>query len=208
MSMESFTGVSPVFTMRGGSLQYVLQPYFGENKHDDGENRKLLGVKARMSGDGFEALVNYSSAKLELDPTSSRFAETNDKGTQVWNVGASLDRDNMLVMAEYGKSRVDNTPDFDTTAGYATLGYHFGRYLPSLTYAFFDQDSGLGQKSIALTVRRELTSFSAVKVQLKSIDPDQRRTALAGGEQPSGLFEASPAEERVRILSLSLNLVF
>lgn len=208
LSLEAFIGASPVFAVRSGDKRFVVQPYFGENNHDDGENANLFGVRAGMSSEGVEVLVNYSTAKVLLDPTSPRFVEVNDKNTQQWNVGASFDRNRILAMVEYGRSKIDDASIFDTAAGYVTLGYHFGSYLPSVTYASFDQDGGLGQKSVALTLRHELTTFSAVKAQLKSIDPDQLGTPLVSGDQPSGLFSASPAEGRVRIFSVSLNLVF
>ena len=207
MTAEKFDGISPLFKSRGGSMRYVLQPYAGQAGVDDGDAKKLIGVVARASGNGVEALFNVTSAKLVLETTSDRYAEVNDQTLQRWNVGASLDR-SVLVMVEYGKSKIDSAPDFDISAGYATLGYHFGKFLPSVTYGFFDQKSKLGQKSVTATLRYEMNSFSAVKMQFQRIDPDERETALAGGAQPSGLFASAPVEKRVNVFSVNLSMVY
>lgn len=208
MVVESFTGVSPLFKSRSGSTRYLLQPYAGESEVDHGSAKKLIGLKAGVSGDGFEALVNVNRKKLVLDGTMDFFAETNDKTHQTRNIGASIDRNNVLMMAEYGKSTTSDAPDFDTTAGYLTVGYRSGNYLPSLTYASFDQKSGTGQKSVTATLRYDLNNFSAIKFQIQSIDPDQRTTPTATGFQGAGLFEALPAEGKVKVFSASFNLVF
>ena len=208
MTFEQFTGFSPIFSSSGTGTRYSLQPFVGETSHDDGSNKKLFGVKAGLSQEGLEALIGYSRQLMVLNETSSRFAENNDKTLQVLSVGFSLDRRNTVIYAEYAKSKVEDRPDFDTTAGYATYGYRFGKYLPNITYAWFDQESGLGQTSITLGLRRELTAFAAVKAELKSIDPKQRRTALASGARPAGLFETLPNEDRINIVGVSVELVF
>lgn len=209
MTAEAFNGISPLFRSRSAGKQYVLQPYAGESSLDDGTAKKLIGVKASVSGDGFEALVNVSHSKLVLEKaTSDRYVETNNKTSQRWNVGASYDRSNVLAMAEYGKSTIGSASDFDTTAGYVTLGYRFGKYLPSLTYSYFDQQSKLGETTVAAALRYEMNSFSALKVQWNRVAPNTRETALTSGAQPSGLFGEAPTEKSVNIFNIGLNVVF
>lgn len=209
MALESFSGISPIFKNRAGGKQYVLQPYIGESSIDDGKAKKLVGVKAGISGDGFEVLANINQNKLVLDAATPRLNETADKTLKRWNVGVSYDRNNVVAMAEYGKSTIDKTPEFDTTAGYVTLGYRFGKFLPTLTSAKFDQEkTKLGEKATTAALRYDLNSFVAVKAQYARVTPTERDTALVSTEQPAGLFDSLPAERRVNIFSVGFNLVF
>ena len=205
---ENMNGASVIFTKKLGSgTRLALQPFISEADIDDGFLRKMVGVKVGMSAEDMEVLAGYTRSNLDLQSTSARLGEADDKSLQVWNVGFSYDR-NIVVYTEYGRSEVEDKPEFDSTAGYATLGYHFGKYLPHVTYAAFDQDSGLGQKSTTLGLRRELTSFSAFKFEWKRIDPDQLPTALAGGARPAGLFESIPEKSRVNLYSVAVDFVF
>ena len=207
LTAESINGASVIFSRKSGSGVLALQPFIGESNIDDGFERKTMGVKAGMSLEHMEMLLGYTRSKLRLDSASDRFGEADGKGLRSWNLGFSYDR-GAVVYAEYGRSEIEDNPAFDSTAGYATFGYRFGKYLPHATYAMFDQDSGLGQKSMALGLRRELTAFSSLKFEWKRIDPDQRRVALAGGAQPVGLFESLPEKSRVNFYSVAIDFVF
>lgn len=209
LTVESINGATVIFTQKfGAGARFALQPFIGDTNIDDGFQRKMLGMKASISRDNMEVLAGYMRSNLQLGSlTSAHFAEANDKNLQVWNVGFSYDR-NIVVYTEYGRSTLEDRPEFDSTGGYATFGYRFGKYLPHVTYAVFDQESGLGQKSTALGLRRELTSFSAFKFEWKQIDPEQRPTALASGAQPAGLFESMPDKNRVNLYSVSVDFVF
>ena len=209
LTAESINGASVIFTKKfGAGARFALQPFFGDTNIDDGSQKKMLGMKASISSDNLEVLAGYTRSNLQLNSlTSARYVEANDKDLQTWNVGFSYDR-NVVIYTEYGRSTVEDRPEFDSTGAYATFGYRFGKYLPHVTYAVFDQDSGLGQKSTALGVRRELTSFSAFKFEWKRIDPEQRGTALVGGAQPAGLFEFMPEKARVNLYSVSVDFVF
>ena len=207
LTAENINGASVIFSRKSGSGVLALQPFIGESNIDDGFSRKTVGVKASMSLEHMEMLLGYARGKLRLGSTSARFSEADAKSLRSWNLGFSYDR-NVVVYAEYGRSEIEDNPAFDSTAGYAMLGYRFGKYLPHATYAMFDQDSGLGQKSMALGLRRELTTFSSLKFEWKRIDPDQRRLALAGGAQPAGLFESLPEKSRVNFYSVAIDFVF
>lgn len=216
----SHSGLGPSLTtesLLGGSItlrtpikngwRYAVQPFVGESEHDDGLNKKLIGVKGSVSANGIELIAGYSRALLDLATTSERL-EVNGKNTQAWNAGGMYDRDRVVAYLEFGQSKIEDNPAFDTTAGYAMLGYRFGEFLPHVTYGLMDQKSGLEQRSVMLGLRYELSSFSALKFQWQSIDPKERATALAGGARPSGLFESEPVEDKVRVIGVAFDLVF
>ena len=208
LTTEALNGVSVIFTKKLGSgTRLALQPFLGETNIEDGFERKMMGVKASLSADHMEVLAGYTSSNLQLSSTSPRFGEANGQNLRAWNVGFSYDR-NIVIYTEYGRSALEDRPKFDSTGAYATFGYRFGKYLPHVTYAVFDQASGLGQKSTALGLRRELTSFSAFKFEWKRIDPDQLPTALAGGARPAGLFGSMPEKSGVNLYSVAVDFVF
>lgn len=209
ITTENLIGASVILRapIRNG-WRYAVQPYVGEAKVEDGYYKKVVGVKGSMSAAGINLIAGYTRAALDLATTSERLAEANDKNIQIWNVGAMYDRDRVVAYVEYGGSTVEDNSAFDTKAGYATLGYRFGDYLPHVTYGLLDQDSGLEQRSVTLGLRYELSSSSALKFQWQSIDPKERDSALASGTRPSGLFEAEPAEDKVRIIGVAFDLVF
>ncbi len=208
LTIEAINGASVIFTKKLGSgTRLALQPFFGETHIKDGFERKMLGVKASLSTDNMEVLAGYKSSNLQLDSTSARLVGANGKNLQAWNVGFSYDQ-NIVVYTEYGRSTMEDRPEFDSTGAYATFGYRFGKYLPHVTYAVFDQASGLGQTSTALGLRRELTSFAAFKFEWKRINPDQLPIALAGGARPAGLFESMPEKSGVNLYSVAVDFVF
>ena len=206
---ESFSGVSAIFkTAPGAGFQYALQPFVGDANIEDGKQRKLVGVKVSAAREGVELIAGYARSLLELDAASPRFAEANDRYKDIVNVGALIDYRHVLVYAEYGVSAVKDVPEFDTQAGYITLGYQLDKFLPHVTFGYFDQDSGLGQTSGTLGLKYTLNNFTAVKFQWQNIDPKVRTAALAGGDQPSGLFAAQPAEDRVNVVGAAIDFVF
>jgi len=209
LTAETLLGGS--VTLRTPSLngwRYAIQPFVGEAEHDDGVNKKQVGFKGSMSADGIQLIAGYTRYLLNLATTSDRLLETDDKTSQVWNVGALYDRDRMVAYLEYGQSSIEDNPAFDSTAGYATLGYRFGDYLPHITYATLDQESGLGQDSVTLGLRYALSDFSALKFEWQSIDPQERGTPLASGQRPAGLFESRPDEDKVRVIGVAFDMVF
>ena len=209
IASEALSGVSAIFRSRPGSgVRFSLQPFAGESSGVDGRNKKLVGLKTGMTGEGFEAIAGYSRSLLVLDATSPRLAETDDKYQQAWNLGASLERSRAVIYTEYGQSSVEDNPDFKTRAGYITAGYRFGKYLPHLTHARFKQDSGLGQSSTTLGLRYELSDSSAIKFEWQDIRPKQRTTPLVGGEQPAGLFGTKPTEDRINVYAATIDFVF
>lgn len=208
LTAENLLGASVTLrTPIKNGWRYAVQPFVGENNHDDGLNKKLIGVKGSLSTDGIALIAGYSRALLVLTDTSDR-PEVNDNDIQIWNAGAMYDRDRVVAYLEYGQSKIEDNPAFDSTGGYAMVGYRFGSLLPHVTYGLLDQDSGLEQRSVTLGLRYELSSFSALKFQWQSIDPKERGTAFASGRRPSGLFESEPAEDKVRVIGVAFDLVF
>lgn len=205
-TFEAYEGASAVVHTRSGEVDYALEPFLGDMDIDDGAMKKMWGIKASAKSDIFEVYAGSTNGELDIEPGAARAAMTGE-GVRVWTLGGNLDYHNIVVYTEYGQSKIDNNPLQDSKAGYATLGYRFGKVLPYATYGLFEQDSGSEQTSTTLGLRYDVTASAAVKVEWQNIDPTQRTTAI-GGEQPAGLFEDMPAEGDVNVFSAVLNLVF
>lgn len=82
---------------------------------------------------GFNGIANNGAAPSNLRAIAAQAASSilteNTKATFT-GVGASLDRDNIVLAAEYTLRRVKNGSVGDTTGWYALGGYRFGSFLP------------------------------------------------------------------------------
>lgn len=205
-AFEAYQGVAAFLHTRPGDVEYALEPFAGNVGIDDGTMKKMMGIKASATGDAFQVYTGFTGGELDIDAGEPRDFMTGED-IQIWSIGGSYDANNIVAYAEYGQSEIDNNPLEDSTAGYLSLGYRFGKVLPYATYGMFEQDSGSEQDSMALGVRYDFMTSAAVKAEWKTIDPTARNTAI-GGETPAGLFEEMPTDDDVNVFSAVLNLVF
>ncbi|MCF6236062.1 MAG: porin [Gammaproteobacteria bacterium] len=150
-----------------------------------------------------------------------------DATTEFASVGATLDWNNFVGYAEYVSLKIDTgnivipagkivgledpIPPMDTGipvvadnhGWYVTLGYRFDTLFPAITYAksISDEVGGEDQKSITLSMRYNVGSNSALKVELQQIDAMRRLTGAAG------YFSTDP-EDKVNLLSVVYDVVF
>lgn len=209
MSIDAMNGVSVSLRTMSNDIEYTLQPFMGigDLPAESGQLKQVMGVKGSAGTDVVVVQAAYFQGMLNVANSPDR-AFVDGKDLKTWTLGSTLNWKNMVGYLEYGKSSISGFTEFDTDAGYATLGYKIGKYLPYVTYAQFEQDSGLAQKSTYLGLRRELNSFTSLKVEWQRIDPTERSTPLPSGAQPAGLFEAMPDKSIVNLLSLGVDLTF
>ncbi len=209
MLLESYRGAALVFKSQLSNADLEFEPFYGNTDLDDepdSQLRKILGLRASVGNDVFKVQAAYSQANMAMASGVTRDM-LDGQDQSVWTVGGSLNWNNVIGYAEYGSYSVSDFAEFDTTAGYVTVGYQFGLITPLLTFASFDQDSGLGQDSVTLGMRYQLSPSVAVKGEWQSIQPKERDSAIAG-ETPAGLFEEMPDEDRVNVVNLVVDFVF
>ena len=95
----------------------------------------------------------------------------------------------------------------ETTTGYAMMGYRFGDFMPHVTYGHWDVKGGWGQKDITLGLRTELTSNTALKIDVKQVKQGDKYNNDVE-ENGYGLFNKKPEEDKVLIYGVALELVF
>ncbi len=151
-----------------------------------------------------------------------------EAATEFASVGATLDWNNFVGYAEYASLKIDTgnviIPAVDNVeqgqfipkielegipvvadnhGWYVSLGYRFDTFFPAITYAesISDETGGEDQKSITLSMRYNVGSNSALKVELQQIDAERRMTGAAG------YFSTDP-EDKVNLLSVAYDVVF
>ncbi len=209
MSIDAINGASVSLRTTSNNIEYAIQPFMGisDLPAESGQLKKVMGVKASAGSEAFTVQAAYFQGMLQI-PDSPDRAMLDGEDLKTWTLGSTLNWKNLTGYLEYGQSSISKFSEFDTDAGYATLGYKIGKFLPYVTYAQFEQDSGLAQKSNYLGLRREVNSFTSIKIEWQGITPTQRNTPLPSGAQPAGLFGSMPNESAVNMLSLGVDLTF
>lgn len=100
-----------------------------------------------------DALYAQSSAQLDFLATAlglpayasavpaAWVGDTDNLRANYYSAGFMYDDGNLLVMGELSNLNVDDTVQPVGDAGYLTVGYRFGKWMPHITYAKFQTDS-------------------------------------------------------------------
>lgn len=197
--------------------------YWGKNTNTDTRWGGLRGIEVNLSKDWFEARALYLETNTQSrgQATSLTIADPNqwsDKAKRkTYGVSFSADYENWVLRSEflYINARADYGGD---RAQLYAAGYRFGKWLPMLTYANYKQfvldkpgdfkhpDQAEGHSTVSLSLRYDLTSSSAVKVQL---DHWQDHSGpLYNNMDTSNPFAGNTAYGSSNLLSVSYDKVF
>ena len=124
------------------------------------------------------------------------------KNQNVISLGGKLNLNNFIALFEYSMVDVDDFDDLETDIWYATFGYQMNRVTPHITFAEFDQESGLAHESITFGLKYQLTPESVGKIEYQQIDP-------SGEAGEAGVFyEETPDDDTVNVFSISYSVMF
>jgi len=215
LTLRSFRGVrllySNLFDSKSlGGIDYDFQFYAGAANENFITHDKLLGALATASMGQMRLLLGYNRSNLDVLENPS--APMNGKYMEMLTVGATAEWSGLVTYGEFVRSETEDVVMQDTNGGYLTLGYRFNKLLPHMTYSFFDQRSGLGQRTWTLGLRKELTSASALKIEWQRIKP-KAASSESVNEIPmleglSGLFQSVPLEDKVDVFSIAVSILF
>lgn len=210
MTLEAFTGSRLLYHNFSGDYEYELQLYAGATEEKIMNHDKMLGLVATLSSGRTRILLGYNRANMEMKTIPT--APMNNRYMSVLSLGAHTEWQNFVIYTEFVQSTTEGVPLLDTTASYVTLGYNFGQTLLHITHSVLEQDSGIGQTSNTLGLRHELTTSSAIKMEWQRAEPDAPTATgivaipMIAGQ--SGLFSSIPAESKINIYSVSINVYF
>lgn len=247
--VNNFDGADVLFQHSFGPASVNAQVFYGDSKSwyskTQVDVKKLTGFNVTAEFDaGFALRLGHVQGKLTVHSDSlaglvgvlatTPFAALGqelsavDKDASFSGVGFTMDRDNVVLAAEYTKRRVDAYVP-DTTGWYALGGYRFGKLTPyvivarqkvdgvpqntipvgldptldflSATVDGLLADQNTAQKTTSLGLRWDVAGNAAVKLQYDRIRPD-------GG---AGYFiRTQPAffGKTVQVFSASVDFVF
>lgn len=136
--VQGFVGSAPRFDVLGGSIG--VDSAYGASLVGSFESGKLNFTVAAAKNIDYSQSMGGASLDLSLDISLA-------------SAGIEIERNNVLLIAELVKKDIVNNPSTmmvslqDMTAGYVTLGYRMGNFLPHFTYA----DTAAPHKPIILT---------------------------------------------------------
>ena len=162
----------------------------------------MLGFNASVAFDGMSFRLGYFDTKVDA------FGQKDLEGS-FGGLGMTIDKNNFVVYAEYIVR--DTGPGLeaafpDAKAGYLTLGYRMGDFLPYVTAASLDEGADASQfapKQTSTTIgfRYEMDEAAALKIEAKNIKPE------ANGGAANGLFD-SLITENVTIVTVAVDVLF
>ena len=165
----------------------------------------MIGFNASVAFDGMSFRLGYFDTKVDA------FGLKDLEGS-FGGLGMTIDKNNFVVYAEYIVR--DTGPELaaafpDVKAGYLTLGYRMGDFLPYVTAATIGEgadksDFAPKQKSTTLGLRYEMDDSAAFKIEAKNIKPDN----YGGFASADGLFDGLIAEKDVTIVSVAIDVLF
>lgn len=217
--INTLVGVDMLYTPSLGSVQLMIQPYFGSNRASATISPALAAAYSLTAGDelafsvsnmaGINIVANLDAISFRVGYLATEVDQT-DFGLQgekaeFASIGMTMDWNNIVAYAEYAtRNEALNLeaafPDQD--AYYVTLGYRAGKFLPYLTYASIDYGTdksslAVRQTSVTGGLRFELLDGAALKFEVQGVNPET-------GEY--GLFD-SKVEDAV-LYSIALDVIF
>lgn len=203
----SLAGVDVFYKKPMGDLNFLAQAFYGSGTHQSfvpartldfmGAPKKFKGTTIPFSTHGtrgfniglasdvYTLRLGYFSTHVDVDAPALDI-----KKHDVWGsfggLGFTMDLNNFVTYFEF-ISR-DTAPELagafpDQFAGYVTFGYRNGKVLPYVTYSKLDtgvdkSDFALKEQSVALGLRYELSSASAIKFEVMQVVPEKGNHGL------------------------------
>lgn len=245
--LRSFEGADITWQFNTGSIAHSVNAYFGNTNVASGfrdntgqvipyRTHNNTGINLSSSISNLNTWLAYSSGDVDLDLTNAAtpkplppgaYAPYTADNTDAYFGSAGFDYDDgaWLLTAEYVELDIKKDWIPKSRAGYATLGYHFGRWTPHLTWAgsedqTFDGIEGdpigtnlynnikVHQKSWTLGLRHDTAPGLALKAEVSTYY--DIGASDDNGANDSGLFSGPiPADEDdPLVFRVAANLVF
>ncbi|MDH5601418.1 MAG: hypothetical protein OEY78_08965 [Gammaproteobacteria bacterium] len=188
--------INTAFSLTGTPFAYTATSKVDFKTHD------MIGFNASVAFEGMSFRIGYFDTKVDA------FGQKDLDGS-FGGIGMTIDKNNFVVYAEYIVR--DTGPGLemafpDAKAGYLTLGYRMGDFLPYITGAAIGEGADKSiyapkQTSTTLGLRYEMDDAAAFKIEAKNIKPDSY------GGNAGGLFDG-PITEDVTIVSVAIDVLF
>ncbi len=206
----SYSGLGLLFTSLGEETETNLNLFGGLVDIIDGHLNQFAGAKLGFNwAEVLRLQLGATTGIMEIESGSPRSGMDGKRHTS-YTAGIALDLESFVFNTEVSSYTME-VDTMDTTSGYVMVGYRFGDFMPHLTWGKWDVKGGWGQEDITVGLRTELTSNTALKIDIKQVTPGDKANPLAEPDSlvgSYGLFNAKPEEDKVLIYGAALELVF
>ncbi|MCF6211377.1 MAG: hypothetical protein L3J88_06535 [Gammaproteobacteria bacterium] len=198
----SYSGLGLVYTWATDETETNLNFFGGLLDLADGHINQMVGAQVGFNwADMLRLQLSATTGIMEIEE-GSRVGMDGDRHT-TYTASIGLDMESLVFSTEISTASMEMDV-MDSTSGYVMMGYRFGDFMPHVTWGKWDVKGGWGQENITLGLRTELTSNTALKVEVKEVTPGDNPNSNGG----YGLFNKKPEEDKVLIYGVALELVF
>jgi hypothetical protein len=223
----SYNGMGATFTTYGKRSETSLDLFTGVVDVPVGRVNQLVGTKISFNmEDAFRFEIGGNTGVMEIQEDDFPFVFGMMEGERhtTYTAGLAVDMAHLMFTIEAAKATMGPSM-MDTTSGYTMLGYRMAGYTPHITWGKWEVDGGWGQEVLGVGLRKELTTNSALKFEVRQITPDDIekpdptfKKPNPGSMPPSGpmsppgsglgLFDGVPDEKDVIMYGVALEMVF
>lgn len=222
------TSVDPVEIRLKKMIGLNLQAEF-----DGGYTLRLGHMQSRLTVNS-NSINSLIAASGGLRPFVVDALLTEDTKATFTGLGASMDRDNIVLATEFTKRRISKGSVADTTGWYVLGGYRFGNFLPYVVVSKLKIDDlnntvpaqlaasatvrngvlalqstqYLAQRTTAVGVRWDAFRNAAVKVQFDRISKPANSNGLFLVENPVTDTAFQQSKKNINVISLAVDFVF
>jgi len=205
----SYQGFGADFRAYSGDTELGFTLFGGVVDVPDGHVNQLIGVKVSVNmEDEIRFEMSANTGVMEVDNSFGRQMSIDDERHTTYTAGIIVDRTHFIFSSEFGQSirgrKIAGSRPMDTTSGYAMMGYRMGEYMTHLTWEQWDVEGGWGQEVIGVGLRKELTTNSALKLEVRQVTPETTQKPAGG----LGLFSDEPTEKNVTLVGVTIEMVF
>nr|WP_315199185.1 hypothetical protein [uncultured Aquabacterium sp.] len=234
---SALRGTSQGVTTASDPVEIRLKKMIGVNlqaEFDGGYALRLGHMQSRLTvnSNSVDSLIRTASG-FGLGSVAADALVTQDTKATFTGIGASMDRDNVVMVAEFTKRRIGKGTVADTTGWYVLGGYRFGNLLPYVVVSKLKVDSVnssapltlgplrptvlalqstqyLAQRTTAVGLRWDALRNAAVKVQFDRISKPANSNGLFLVENPTVDADKSfqQAKKNINVISLAVDFVF
>jgi len=178
MPNESYDSLTPFANMEGVDLSYntdigdlsaTVQFVYGRSASESYDLKGLVSLNGSLQADTWNAKVSVSSAEdiTVINPTIQDAlglygSASSGIGGSFTSVGFTYDPGDMYFSTEVTSLKVDDTI-VDQDSAHATIGYRFGRLMPTLTYGMVQsQDDEERDLAVILAATSNATTLATI----------------------------------------------
>jgi len=226
--IEGVSGLNLVYQTDVGNWDWLFEVYAGSGKNEataqpnvadtgaitkgasvEFSTNNMIGFNTTFGTQGVSFRLGYFTTNVDVDSFGIK-----DEMGSFGGIGMIVDWRNFLVYSEYIIRDTENTATMnmafpDQTAGYLTLGYRFGDFMPYFTAANMDKGAddsiyALKQSSFTFGVRYEAGPTAAIKFEAMQVKPDSDSGDLGA----YGLFDDPIKNNKANVIAASFDLIF